>query len=80
MARYFFDVHDGALHQFDDDGTECATLDEARAQAMQLLPDIAREQALNGGDRHAYTVLVTDEDHHPVYSATLTLTGLWLIR
>ncbi len=79
MARYFFDVHDGAL-QRDDIGTECATLDDARAQAMQLLPDIARDQARRGGDQHTYMVLVSDEDHRPVYSATLSLTGLWLIR
>lgn len=47
---------------------------------MRLLPDIAREQALHDGDRHTYTVVVTDEDHRPVYSATLSPTGIWLIR
>ncbi|MDP4002321.1 hypothetical protein [Methylobacterium sp. NEAU K] len=79
MARYFFDIHDGTI-QFDEDGTECATLEAARAQAMRLLPDLAREEAPREGDRQNYTVLVTDEDHRPVYSATLSLVGLWLIR
>ncbi|MHC2021481.1 DUF6894 family protein [Methylobacterium sp. CM6247] len=80
MARYFFDIHDGGLHQFDDHGSEFATLDEVRQQAMRLLPDIARDHALHDGDRLAYTVVVCDEDHHPVYSATLSLVGGWLIR
>jgi hypothetical protein len=80
MGRYFFDIHDGGKHQFDDVGTEFAALDEVREEAMRLLPHIAREQALHKSDRHAYTVVVTDEDHHPVYSATLSLTGVWLLR
>jgi hypothetical protein len=79
MARYFFDVHDGKL-EFDETGTECATLEEARQKAKRLLPDLARDEAAGEGDRHTYTVLVTDEDHRPVYSATLSFTGLWLIR
>jgi len=66
VARYFFDIHDGALHQFDETGSEFDTLAEVREQAMRFLPDIAREQALHGGDRHTYTVVVTDEDHRPV--------------
>ncbi|WP_018044890.1 hypothetical protein [Methylobacterium sp. 88A] len=80
MARYFFDVHDGGVHQFDDQGSEFATLNEVRKQAIRLLPDIARDKALHDGDRQAYTVVVSDEDHHPVYSATLSLVGVWLLR
>lgn len=79
MSRYYFDIHDGTSH-FDELGTECATLEEVRDQAMRVLPEIAREQTSNGNDRLTYTVLATDEDHRPVYSATLSLTGLWLIR
>lgn len=80
MSRYYFDIHDGSM-QLDESGTECATLDEARTLALQLLPDVARDEALTKcGGRCAYTVLVTDEDHRPVYTATLSLTGMWLIR
>jgi hypothetical protein len=32
------------------------------------------------GERHAVTVLVTDEDGHPVYSGALSFVGSWLIR
>lgn len=79
MARYYFDIHDGTS-QFDHEGTECATLEEVRAQALRVLPEMARDQAFEGHDRLTYTVLATDEDHRPVYSATLSLVGLWLIR
>ena len=79
MARFSFDVHDGE-HRFDDVGTECATLEDARNGAKRLLPNLARDQVSGDEDRHTYTVLVTDEDHRPVYSATLSFAGLWLIR
>jgi hypothetical protein len=79
VSRYFFDIHDGTT-QFDEVGSECATLEDARELAVRLLPDLARDEAFKGSDRHAHTVLVTDEDHRPVYTATLSLTGVWLIR
>lgn len=80
MSRYYFDVHDGSM-QFDEVGAECATLEDARLVALRLLPDIARDETLTQcGDRCAYAVLVSDEDHHPLYTATLSLTGIWLLR
>jgi hypothetical protein len=79
MPRYFFDIHDGGSTR-DDTGTECADLDEARQMAIQTLPDVAREEIPHDGDRRTFTVLVTDENGRPVYSATLTYTGLWLTR
>lgn len=79
MPRYFFDIHDGQ-HELDEEGTECATLEVARQNAKRILPDIAREAVAGEDDRHVYTVLVTDEDHHPVYSATLFFAGMWLLR
>lgn len=74
-----FNINDG-ISEFDHEGTECATLEVGRAQALRVLPEMARDQALEAHDRVTYTVLATDEDHRPVYSATLSLVGLWLIR
>nr|WP_313902031.1 hypothetical protein [Methylobacterium sp. J-001] len=51
-----------------------------REKAQRLLPDIARSEIQGDGDQHVYMVLVTDEDGHAVYSATLTYAGLWLLR
>lgn len=79
MPRYFFDIHDSGSIK-DDTGVEFATLDEVRAQAIRTLPDIAREDIPNGGDHRTFTVLVTDDAEKPVYTATLTFAGLWLMR
>ncbi len=79
MPRYFFDIHDGGS-QRDDTGTECTDLEAVRTTAMRLLPDIAREEIPQDGDRRTFTVLVTDESGKAVFSATLNYTGLWLLR
>jgi hypothetical protein len=80
MPRYFFDVHDNSDVVKDDTGTEFASLDEVRREAMRLLPDIAREEIPEHGHCRSFVVLVTDEDEHPIYSAMLSYTGLWLLR
>jgi glycine/D-amino acid oxidase-like deaminating enzyme len=79
MPRYFFDTHDGGTVK-DDTGTEFPDLDAVRKEAMRLLPDIARDEVPRDGDHRTFVVLVTDEDGRPVYSATLSYTGLWLSR
>lgn len=79
MARYFFDVHDD-IPRRDDEGSECATREDVRLKAMRLLPNIARDEVGTDDGRHTYTVLVTAEDGSPVYSATLSIAGLWLTR
>lgn len=80
MARYFFDIHDGAHLQRDDDGIDCESLQAATVQAKRLLPAIAVEEVPRDGDRRNLTVLVTDEDGQAVYSASLSFVGTWLIR
>ncbi|ACB27816.1 MULTISPECIES: DUF6894 family protein [Methylobacterium] len=77
MPRYFFDIHDGQL-QRDEDGTECADFDAARREAMISLPDVARWEIPSDGDRQSYTVIVRDAAGAPIYTATLTFTGLRL--
>lgn len=79
MPRFYFDIHDGGSTR-DDEGTECSDLEAVRRQAMRTLPDVARDDLKSDGDRRTFTVLVTDEDGRPVYSAALTFTGLWLQR
>lgn len=79
MPRYFFDIHDGRI-QRDDEGTVCADLQAAAVAAKRLLPEIAMSEVPKDGERQNYTVLVTDEEGHPVYSAALSFVGMWLIR
>jgi hypothetical protein len=79
MPRYFFDVNDGRPSR-DEEGIECANLQAAVIEAKKLLPEISREQVPKDGERLTVTVLVSDEDGHPVYSGLTTYTGSWLTR
>ena len=79
MPRFFFDIHDGGTTR-DDLGVELPDHEAVRKHAMEALPSIAAEEIPLDGDRQHFVVLVTDDEGHPVYSATLTYTGLWLRR
>lgn len=43
-----------------------------------LPPDVARWEIPSDGDRQTYTVIVRDAAGAPIYTATLTFTGLRL--
>ena len=78
MARYFFDIHSQGQFARDCEGSECDSLEAVRAEAMQTLPEIARDVIFKEGDRQAFTVLVRDENDATIYTATLTFAGLWI--
>ena len=80
MPRYFFDIQDDDGLQHDDEGVELAHIEMVRLEAQRVLPRIAYEEARGARDRGSYTVLVTDEDGQPIYSAALSYTGHWLLR
>lgn len=77
MPRFFFDIHDGEWSR-DAEGVECADVEAACHEAKRVLPGMAVDQVPQDGDQHAITVLVTDEERHPVYTATLSFAGLVL--
>lgn len=77
MPRYFFDISDRGFHR-DEEGSECADYEGARALAMRSLPEIARFAIPSDGDNQAFTVLVRDEAGTVVYTATLTFAGVRL--
>ena len=77
MPRFYFDLHDGEWDR-DDVGSDLADADHAVLQAKRTLPAIALDMLPRGGDRHAVTMLVTDEDARLVYTATLSFSGLVL--
>lgn len=80
MPLYFFDIHQDGKTQKDALGTDFETLDEARAAAVRFLPDVVKEGLSEDDDQRSFAVLVTDESGRPVYSATLSFTGLRLQR
>lgn len=60
MPRYFFDLDD-QNHDADDDGTDLADPDEARAQAVIFAGDYLREHPGLVHDGSRFTVQVRDE-------------------
>ena len=79
VPHFFFDVHDGAQN-YDNEGVPCADLKAAAKQADALLPEIAYNRVARDSERQIITVLVRDEEGHPVYHAALSQVGTWLIR
>lgn len=68
MPRYFFHVDDGALVP-DTDGTNLASIDEARSEAVSLAGSMLND--LDGrfwDHRTPWTLHVTDEDNRLLFS------------
>ncbi|WP_336485528.1 DUF6894 family protein [Methylobacterium nigriterrae] len=77
MPRYFFDIDDGRLLVHDSEGTECASVLEARAEAIQALAQIMKDDTPER-DNVRYSVTVRRADGAPVYRTSLSLAGTWL--
>ncbi len=76
MPRYFIDTDDDDSLVRDDEGQEFVDAHAARTAALAALPDMARDH-IPDGDRRTFRVAVRTEDGTPIYSATMTLVGLW---
>ena len=79
MPRYFFDIHDGRKDR-DNEWIELPDPDGAARHVKKVLPEIAAHEVHKDREHQACSVLVTDDEGHPVYSAAVTYTGTWLIR
>ena len=77
MPRYFFDTYDAGQLQMDDQGIDCDTRQDLRENAINSLPEIAREE-LPDGDHHVFVVKVRDLRGSTVFEASLTLEARWL--
>ena len=71
MQRFYFDIRDGEYVQKDNEGTILNGLEEARAQSLKTLPDIARDD-MPDGDRREFVIEVKDENGRPVLTARLS--------
>ncbi|UVK49416.1 hypothetical protein BPNPMPFG_008383 (plasmid) [Mesorhizobium sp. AR07] len=78
MPRYFFDIYDGAETTVDETGVVCNALSEVSDHAVDVLPDIARDELPDGPNR-IFWVKVRGEDGEHVYRATLALSSAWLV-
>ncbi|CAA2154416.1 hypothetical protein MBRA_00089 [Methylobacterium brachiatum] len=78
MPHFFFDTDDGDFRFQDEEGFELPSVDAARIEALDALPDMARNK-IPDRDRHTFAVRVRNEGGAVVYSASLDLMGAWHI-
>ena len=76
MPIFYFDIYDNGQLSRDDHGFDLETVGEARAQAIALLPNLARDE-LPDGEHHSFVCVVRDAGDAPLYRASLTFEGRW---
>jgi hypothetical protein len=72
VPRIYFDTNDGDRIIPDEEGYDLAGIEEAKAEAVKALPDMARD-GVPGGDYREFVVDVRDAAGHRVLRARLTL-------
>ena len=77
MPRYFFDTYDEGMLQSDDRGIVCDSREQVRENAVNSLPEIARERLPNGDD-HVFKVRVRDGAGSSIFEASLVFKSRWL--
>ena len=77
MPVFFFDIEEEGKASSDVFGIELANLYEARDQALSLLPDLARDHAVDEEHR-TVTAIVRCQEGRMRYRITLTITGEWI--
>ena len=78
MPLYFFDSGDGECFLRSDDGVELPGLQEARDEAVRLLPSIAKDMG-RGYDGQDIVSMIRDERNQVIFKATLALKAEWLV-
>ena len=74
MPRYFFDIYSDGKLAADEFGLELDSFDEARDQAISILPDIARDE-LPDGERHDFVCEGRAAEGQTIYRAMLMYRG-----
>ena len=76
MPRYFIDTSDGDRSFHDEEGIDLTDDAAARLNALDALPDMARD-VIPDGDERQLSVSVRNADGKVIYHASLTLSGHW---
>jgi hypothetical protein len=76
MPQFFFDIDDGDRQLQDGEGTELPSREEARREAIGILPDIAREVLPDGNHRN-FICRVRNDSGAVIFTASLTLRAEW---
>ena len=77
MPKFYFDTFDGDHTTADSEGIECSSQAMVQDQAIDALPDMARE-ILPDGPNRTFRVEVRDEGGRSSFRATLELQSAWL--
>ena len=77
MPLYFFDSGDGECFLRSDAGVELPGPQDARDEAVRLLPSIAHDMG-PGYDGQDIVSMVRDERNQVIFKATLSLRAEWL--
>ena len=72
MPRFYIDIHDGDDFIPDHQGLDLEGIEDAKAEAVNTLPDMARD-GLPAGDSRDFVVTVRDETDRPVWRVRLAL-------
>jgi uncharacterized protein DUF6894 len=72
MPLYFFDITDTGKTWPDSEGTELASLEEAREEALRTLGEIVKDK-LPDGDHRNFLIEIRQGDGAPLLSASLSL-------
>lgn len=71
MPKYFIDFQDGELVHPDEEGSDLPGFEDARIEAIALLPHMAK-QKLPDGEYREFIATVRDEGGIALYRASLT--------
>lgn len=79
MPKFFVDFQDGITIHEDDEGSDLLGFEQARNEAVAMLPQVARDE-LPDGEHREFVATVRDENGVALYRATLTFNGERLSR
>jgi hypothetical protein len=77
MPLYFFDTYDQGRPSRDEQGIHCSGKSQVQNNALDALPDMAREVLPDGPD-HSLRIEVRNEQGRVVFRASLELSSEWL--
>ena len=75
MSLYFFNVKDGQDFR-DETGTECATFEDVRTQALHAASDMLGELGLEFWQSPIWTMWVTDRDGETVLTLNFSVESM----
>ena len=71
--RFFFDFDDGGARIVDEDGVECADVDNATSEAVIFLAEIVRDYHPERLVDRDWSSIIRDESGRPVRRARLSI-------